>query len=253
MNKDLLQPRESKDAEQSISQDSINVSDAENLTESIWNDYTISQLPTLENNLENVITEDLMDTDIVNEQLLHNCDNATVAVLQPVTVDTDENLMVTCRCCNKNFTFFDLKLHIAEKSTEGYYGCDRCTEIFLLKEDLNNHILTHMSEDSHYDCIQCGLRLPTQASLIEHKKIHLPFRCSYCIEDFADVSDLEAHINELHATKRVKTDFTSDKSAQSSKDNASVSTTSVKESPQQVEEVKKVPEVVVSSNFYTCE
>lgn len=148
-----------------------------------------------------------MDTDIVDEQLLHNVGNETVAVLQPVSVETDDTLMVTCRCCNKNFTFYDLKLHIAEKSTEGYYGCDRCTEIFLLKEDLNNHVLTHLTEDTFYDCVQCGARLPDQAALIEHKKIHIPFRCSYCIEDFTDVADLEAHINELHATKRVKTDF----------------------------------------------
>lgn len=228
-----------------MSQDSINVSDPENLTESIWNDYTISQLPTLENNLENVITEDLMDTDIVDEQLLHQCDNSTVAVLQPVSVDTDETLMVTCRCCNKNFTFFDLKLHIAEKSTEGYYGCDRCTEIFLLKEDLNNHILTHLTEDSHYDCVQCGLRLASQAALIEHKKIHLPFRCSYCIEDFADVSDLETHINELHATKRVKTDFPPEKSnAQSSNDKASACSASPKETKEVENTVMKVPDKV---------
>ncbi|XP_065214671.1 zinc finger protein 271-like isoform X2 [Planococcus citri] len=224
------QPRGCKDTEQSISQDSITVSDSENLTESIWNDYTISQLPTLENNLENVITEDLMDTDIVDEQLLQQCDNATVAVLQPVSVDTDETLMVTCRCCNKNFTFYDLKLHIAEKSTEGYYGCDRCTEIFLLKEDLNNHVLTHLREDDHYDCVQCGIRLPSQADLIEHKKIHLPFRCSYCIEDFADVADLETHINELHATKRVKTDTSAEvNNAQSSNNSTSTCSSKVKE------------------------
>lgn len=159
-----------------------------------------------------------MDTDMVDEQLLNNVSNETVAVLQPVSVETDDTLMVTCRCCNKNFTFYDLKLHIAEKSTEGYYGCDQCTEIFLLKEDLNNHVLTHLTEDTFCDCVQCGTRFSDQAALIEHKKIHIPFRCSYCIEDFTDMAELETHINEFHATKRVKTDLVEEADAKEKND-----------------------------------
>lgn len=191
----------------------MHVSDSENLTESIWNDYTISQLPTLENNLENVITEDLMDADIVDEQLLHQVDNETaVAVLQPVSIENEETLMVTCRCCNKNFSFYDLQLHIAEKSnSDGYYGCDKCTEIFLLKEDLEEHILTHKAppkkDDPQHECTHCSFKFSDAESLQEHKKIHLPFRCSYCVEDFVDITDLQSHVNDLHSTKRVKTDF----------------------------------------------
>ncbi len=189
-----------------MSQDSINVADTETLTESIWSDYTISQLPTLENNLENVMSEDLMDTDIVSEQLLHHVENETVAVLQPISIETDDTLMVTCRCCNKNFTFYDLKLHIAEKSTEGYYGCDLCSEIFLLKEDLNNHMLKHLNAEESLKCSQCSSKFQNEVALNEHKKIHTTFRCSICIEDFAGSAELELHMNELHATKRVRTE-----------------------------------------------
>lgn len=147
-----------------------------------------------------------MDADIVDEQLLHQVENETVATLEPPSSETDDTFMVTCRCCNKNFTFYDLKLHIAEKSTEGYYGCDRCTEIFLLKDDLNNHMLSHLTEDTYHDCVQCDTR-SDQTALIEHKKIHTPFKCNYCVEDFTNESELESHINEFHITKRVKTDL----------------------------------------------
>lgn len=158
----------------------------EHLAESIWNDYSIPEVASLEeDNLENVINQELMvaaTADVVDEHLPgseEGCtaasieENEKVTIFQPVglgsplEVDNDA-FAVICRCCNKNFTFLDLKIHIAEKSTDGYFSCDWCTEIFLLK-DLNDHMLSHLganrSSPQH-------LSLLPHASWYDHNRLN---------------------------------------------------------------------------------
>lgn len=191
----------------------MQIEDSESLTESIWNDYTIPEVTSLENNLENVISQELMVADIVHEQLLQNAtdiDDDKVTILQTVSVDADDTLAVTCRCCDKNFTFHDLKLHIAEKSTEDYFSCDWCTEIFLLK-DLNNHVLTHLGADADQSPLPTwydNTSFKKEEISFAEKKAHAnrptdtSFSCS--------LVDSPVPKTELRSIKRVKTEYAVD-------------------------------------------
>lgn len=107
------------------------------------------------------------------------------------------NLKLQCSFCNKVFTSkSNLRKHLLYHGDKRYL-CITCGKSFYLKQQFDEHFLTHTGEKPHR-CKECGKTF----RLYNYYKAHLfthtgerPYQCHICKHSFIQKSHLTRHLN----------------------------------------------------------
>ena len=73
--------------------------------------------------------------------------------------------------------------------------CEHCDRIFSRQDNLTKHIQVHLNE-KNYECITCGKRFNTNASLWSHKKVHQPLPATNILELVAAATNEQVRVKD---------------------------------------------------------
>ena len=87
-----------------------------------------------------------------------------------------------------------------ETHEEAGYKCSQCDETFTRKETLERHI-RNQHKDGKFKCKECGVILRNKEELADHLKTHL--QCNLCSQTFSSKFNLSRHFKASHETTPV--------------------------------------------------
>lgn len=106
----------------------------------------------------------------------------------------DRNKIFNCADCDKTFTstktllIHSTKMHTSEET----HKCSQCHKVFNTKDDLVEHLNTHVES---YPCSYCEKTFNKKSKLQVHIQIHLNrFKCDICSKKFSCASHLNGHM-----------------------------------------------------------
>lgn len=145
-----------------------------------------------------------------------------------------------CPRCPLEFrSLYNMQLHAEryhkpDKDDPDIFVCSFCAEPFLLKENLQRHVATHLPNECSFKCIFCHKTYPSHIALMKHEKKHLvkgryqctlcsmsyscrlrlydhikshiklkEFICQYCGKDFLSQTSMTRHLEVHHGGYRI--------------------------------------------------
>ncbi|KAJ8727257.1 hypothetical protein PYW08_015654 [Mythimna loreyi] len=91
-----------------------------------------------------------------------------------------------------------------DKKKQKKFECQQCSRVFLHRNSLLYHMLSHSSKQ--HMCRECGKGFYTVAALKIHKRVHngdRPYKCDVCGRDFRQWSDLKYHKVSIHSDQKM--------------------------------------------------
>merc|ERR1712129_114440 len=111
-----------------------------------------------------------------------------------------------CFVCTDAFlTKQELKNHMIVHSTEKMFKCDICPSTFKHKSTQRTHAAMHAGIFLLHNCEQCEKTFKTSSHLGRHATIHTgarPFKCYSCSSSFGLKEVLKEHIKRMHTNIR---------------------------------------------------
>lgn len=127
-----------------------------------------------------------------------------------------------CTKCKERFMFYEARqrhLVAVHGEPKKMYRCTECENIYESRTLLYLHYkVTH--SDDHFQCQDCGIKLPTKGDLTKHRVSHTGernFKCTICEKSFARQTNLKAHYRVHDIVKRYNCSVCSKGFVQSSK------------------------------------
>ena len=106
----------------------------------------------------------------------------------------------------------DKPREIASHVTDGgdiTFPCDKCDKTYTSKSSLLQHRQCKHREGTYYECGICGIPFHSSTTLKIHHRIHTgekPFQCTQCGKTFAQRSNFNKHMRNIHFGRPIKTE-----------------------------------------------
>ncbi len=109
-----------------------------------------------------------------------------------------------CPYCGKNYTFFNIRRHIAMEHTgETKLNCKECGKGFWSRTELRKHAQSEHSDGQlNFECDICGKRFPTRVQQTNHRGEHTrkkrQYPCPVCGKNFRSSTLVQPHMITAH-------------------------------------------------------
>lgn len=146
-----------------------------------------------------------------------------------------------CPKCSRKFRYQStLRIHMKTRHPEGakepeFYTCHICQKAFLMHENLQLHLASHVKAENTFKCIYCDQKFSYKLLLLQHEKIHLvtgrfkcylcdltyncrsrlshhikthtqikDYICQYCGKEFLRLNSIKRHVQVCHSGHRIQ-------------------------------------------------
>lgn len=146
-----------------------------------------------------------------------------------------------CSYCPRKFRYHStLKIHLhrrhpAAEDAPEYYMCQICDKAFLMQENLELHLASHVKTENNFKCLYCDKKFSYRLLLLQHEKTHLvtgrfkcflcemtydcrsrlshhikshskvkDYICQYCGKEFLRLNSLKRHVKVCHGGQRIQ-------------------------------------------------
>ncbi|KAG7298333.1 hypothetical protein JYU34_017935 [Plutella xylostella] len=109
---------------------------------------------------------------------------------------------LNCMECDEKFTFFrHLVNHVNTRHPKNVCVCDKCSQSFNKRRDLESHIRNYHQDG--YKCDECDSEFASNTKLRAHKETEHLHTCNVCFDRFTSSAKKMKHIDKVHLSSGV--------------------------------------------------